>query len=83
MNLNVGTKVALAVAAAAVCVAGAIGVLVHRITAADQLATARSGLDRELLSAADDHAVGRESPARLDPLICPARWHGPCAATSA
>lgn len=46
MNLNVGTKVALAVAAAAVCVAGAIGVLVHRITAADQLATARSGLDR-------------------------------------
>ncbi|WP_405870820.1 ATP-binding protein [Streptomyces sp. NBC_00005] len=67
MNLNVGTKVALAVAAAAVCVAGAIGVLVHRITAADQLATARSGLDRELLSAADDHAVGRESPARLDP----------------
>ncbi|NUP02228.1 MAG: sensor histidine kinase, partial [Nonomuraea sp.] len=65
--MNVGTKVALAVAAAAVCVAGSTGVLVHRITAADQLATARSGLDQRLLSAADDHAVGRKSQARLDP----------------
>ncbi|MCD9879746.1 sensor histidine kinase [Streptomyces guryensis] len=65
--LNVGTKVALAVAVAAVCVAGAIGVLVHRITAADQLAAARAGLDLELVSAAQDHAAGRESPARIDP----------------
>ncbi|WDV56153.1 HAMP domain-containing sensor histidine kinase [Streptomyces coeruleorubidus] len=65
--LNVGAKVALAVAAAALCVAGAIGVLVHRTTAADQLATARSGLDQELVSAAGDHADGRRSDARLDP----------------
>ncbi|MFI8836498.1 ATP-binding protein [Streptomyces afghaniensis] len=65
--MNVGAKVALAVAAAAVCVAGAIGVLVHRITATDQLATARSGLDRELVSAAYDHAAGRSSPATIDP----------------
>ncbi|MER5452745.1 HAMP domain-containing sensor histidine kinase [Streptomyces sp. NPDC002766] len=65
--MNVGTKVALAVATAAVCVAGAIGVLVHRITAADQLATARSGLDRQLLSAADDDADGRRSSAKIDP----------------
>ncbi|MCT9075161.1 sensor histidine kinase [Streptomyces fulvoviolaceus] len=71
MNLNVGAKVALAVAAAAVCVAGAIGVLVHRITAVDQLATARSGLDTELMGAAADHAVGRPSSARLDPSDLP------------
>ncbi|MGW2516205.1 ATP-binding protein [Streptomyces sp. NPDC001617] len=69
--LDVGTKVALAVAAAAVCVAGAIGVLVHRITAADQLATARSGLDQELLSAADDRAAGRGTRARIDPADLP------------
>ena len=68
---DVGTKVALAVAAAAVCVAGAIGVLVHRITAADQLATARSGLDTELMSAADDRAAGRSSAARIDPADLP------------
>ncbi|MGW6906020.1 ATP-binding protein [Streptomyces sp. NPDC054940] len=66
-----GTKVALAVAAAAVCVAGAIGVLVHRITAADQLAAARSGLDRELVSAAEDHAAGRPTDARVDPADLP------------
>ncbi|MFE0255102.1 ATP-binding protein [Streptomyces sp. NPDC059010] len=70
--LNVGTKVALAVAAAAVCVAGSTGVLVHRITAADQLATARSGLDQQLLSAADDNGVGRRSQARIDPPDLPA-----------
>lgn len=65
--LSVGAKVAVAVAAAAMCVAGAIGVLVHRTTAAGQLATARSGLDQELLSAAGAHADGRRSDARLDP----------------
>lgn len=65
--LNVGAKVALAVAAAAMCVAGSTGVLVHRTTAADQLATARSGLDQELRSAADDLADGRKSRAELDP----------------
>ncbi|MFG3261701.1 ATP-binding protein [Streptomyces bobili] len=65
--MNIGTKVALAVAAAALCVAGAVGLLVHRITAADQLATARKDLDRQLLSASYDYAAGRKSPARLDP----------------
>ncbi|OUD00187.1 sensor histidine kinase [Streptomyces swartbergensis] len=65
--LNVGAKVALAVAVAAVCVAGAIGVLVHRITADEQLATARSGLDQELRSAAEELAVGRRSGAEIDP----------------
>ncbi|MCX4882281.1 MULTISPECIES: HAMP domain-containing sensor histidine kinase [unclassified Streptomyces] len=65
--LHVGAKVALAVAAAAMCVAGTIGVLVHRTTAADQLATARSGLDQELLSAAGARTDGRRSDARLDP----------------
>lgn len=71
MNLSVGVRVALAVAVAAVCVAGTIGVLVHRFTAAGQLVTARSGLDAELLSAADDRAVGRPSSARLDPSDLP------------
>ncbi|MET8980780.1 HAMP domain-containing sensor histidine kinase [Streptomyces sp. NPDC004539] len=70
--MNIGTKMALAVAAAAVCVAGAVGLLVHRITAADQLATARADLDRQLVSAAYDHAAGRESAARLDPPDLPA-----------
>lgn len=65
--MNVGTKVAMAVAATALCVAGAIGVLVHRIAAADQLATARADLDRQLMSAAYDYAAARKSPARVDP----------------
>ncbi|WP_217210788.1 HAMP domain-containing sensor histidine kinase [Streptomyces sp. AC550_RSS872] len=65
--LNVGAKVALAVAAAAMCVAAAIGVLVHRTTAAGQLETARAGMDQKLLSAAKDHAEGRRSDARVDP----------------
>ncbi|KUN59586.1 hypothetical protein AQJ54_39895 [Streptomyces griseorubiginosus] len=65
--MNVGAKVALAVAAAAVCVAGVIGVLVHRITADDQLATARSDLDRQLVSAAHDVAAGAGTGARTDP----------------
>ncbi|CAM5657752.1 sensor histidine kinase [Streptomyces griseorubiginosus] len=65
--VNVGAKVALAVAAAAVCVAGVIGVLVHRITADDQLATARSDLDRQLVSAAHDVAAGAGTGARTDP----------------
>jgi signal transduction histidine kinase len=72
VSVNIGTKVALAVAAAAVCVASAVGLLVHRITAADQLATARSNLDRQLMDAAYDHAAGRESAARLDPPGLPA-----------
>ncbi|MEV0227483.1 HAMP domain-containing sensor histidine kinase [Streptomyces sp. NPDC050704] len=70
--MNAGTKVALAVAVAALCVAGAIGVLVHRTTAANQLATARSDLDRQLLSAAYDYAAARKSPARIDPPDLPA-----------
>ncbi|WP_308289961.1 HAMP domain-containing sensor histidine kinase [Streptomyces cylindrosporus] len=70
--VNVGTKIALAVAAAAVCVASAIGVLVHSVTAADQLATARSDLDRRLMSAAYDYSVGRTSAARVDPPDLPA-----------
>ena len=70
--MNIGTKVALAVAAAAVCVASAVGLLVHRITAADQLATARSDLDRQLMSAVYDQAAGRKSAARLDPPDLPA-----------
>ncbi|GAA3773743.1 HAMP domain-containing sensor histidine kinase [Streptomyces phyllanthi] len=65
-----GAKVALAVAAA-LCVAGSTGVLVHRITAADQLATARSDLDQELRSAAADLTDGRESRARIDPADLP------------
>ncbi|MDW4908455.1 HAMP domain-containing sensor histidine kinase [Streptomyces sp. ADMS] len=65
--MNVGTKVALVVATTAVCVAAAIGVLVHRITAGNQLATARTDLDRQLLSAAYDYAAARKSPARVDP----------------
>ncbi|MEU6371636.1 HAMP domain-containing sensor histidine kinase [Streptomyces sp. NPDC046909] len=69
--LNVGAKVALAVAVAAVCVAGAIGVLVHRTTAAYQLDAARSALDQQLLNAADDHAAGRRSAARVDPAGLP------------
>ncbi|MPY40540.1 HAMP domain-containing histidine kinase [Streptomyces phyllanthi] len=68
--MNVGAKVALAVAAA-LCVAGSTGVLVHRITAADQLATARSDLDQELRSAAADLTDGRESRARIDPADLP------------
>ncbi|WP_063786285.1 sensor histidine kinase [Streptomyces acidiscabies] len=70
--MNIGTKVSLAVAAAAVCVASAVGVLVHRITAADQLTTARADLDRQLVAAAYDHAAGRETDARIDPPDLPA-----------
>ncbi|MEU9174850.1 HAMP domain-containing sensor histidine kinase [Streptomyces sp. NPDC048420] len=65
--MNIGTKVALAVAAAAVTVAAVIGVLVHRVTAAEQLSTARSELDRQLVSAAYDYAAARRSPARINP----------------
>jgi signal transduction histidine kinase len=65
--VNVGTKVALAVAATAVCVAASIGVLVHRVTAGNQLATARTDLDRQLMSAAYDYVAARKSPARVDP----------------
>lgn len=70
--VNVGTKVALAVAAAAVCVAGAIGVLVHRITAQDQLNSARSAFDQQLQNAAEDHAAGRPTHARVNPAGLPA-----------
>ena len=72
IRLNIGTKVALAVAAAAVCVASAVGLLVHRITAADQLTTARSDMDRRLMTAVYDQAAGRKSEARLDPPDLPA-----------
>ncbi|MFF8322209.1 ATP-binding protein [Streptomyces bobili] len=72
MRLNIGTKVALAVAAAAVCVASAVGLLVHRITATDQLTSARSDMDRRLMSAVYDQAAGRKSEARLDPPDLPA-----------
>ncbi|MGW2720972.1 sensor histidine kinase [Streptomyces sp. NPDC001492] len=72
IRLNIGTKVALAVAAAAVCVASAVGLLVHRITAANQLTTARSDMDRRLMTAVYDQAAGRKSEARLDPPDLPA-----------
>ncbi|MFF3380798.1 ATP-binding protein [Streptomyces sp. NPDC002680] len=71
-GVHVGTKVALAVAAAALAVASVVGVLVHRLTAADQLATARKELDRQLMSAAYDYAAARKSPARIDPPDLPA-----------
>ncbi|MFJ4202871.1 ATP-binding protein [Streptomyces sviceus] len=70
--MNIGTKVALAVAAAAVCVASAVGLLVHRITATDQLNSARSDMDRRLMTAVYDQAAGRKSEARLDPPDLPA-----------
>ncbi|MEU6348103.1 HAMP domain-containing sensor histidine kinase [Streptomyces sp. NPDC047072] len=69
--MNVGTKVALAVAAAAVTVAATSGVLVHRVTAADQLSTARSELDGRLMSDAYDYYAARKSPARLNPRDLP------------
>ncbi|MEU5045909.1 HAMP domain-containing sensor histidine kinase [Streptomyces griseorubiginosus] len=72
IRLNIGTKVALAVAAAAVCVASAVGLLVHRITATDQLTSARSDMDRRLMAAVYDQAAGRKSEARLDPPDLPA-----------
>ncbi|MET9080714.1 HAMP domain-containing sensor histidine kinase [Streptomyces sp. NPDC004237] len=74
--MNIGTKMALAVAAAAMCVASAVGLLVHHVTAAGQLATARSDLDRQLLAAAYDQAAGRKSAARLDPPDLPAPVSG-------
>ncbi|GAV39917.1 sensor histidine kinase [Streptomyces acidiscabies] len=63
---SLGTKVALAVAAAATCVASAVGVLVHRLTAEDQLKTARAAFDRDMVTAAYDHAAGRRNQARVD-----------------
>ncbi|MDO0933900.1 HAMP domain-containing sensor histidine kinase [Streptomyces sp. DG2A-72] len=65
--MNVGTKVALAVAAAAMTVAAAVGVLVHHLTSERQLDTARSELDRQLVTAAYDYAAARTSPARINP----------------
>ncbi|MER6284418.1 sensor histidine kinase [Streptomyces sviceus] len=70
--MNLRTKLALAVATAAVTVATVIGVLVHHVTAADQLSTARSELDRQLVSAAYDYAAARRSPARINPPSLPA-----------
>lgn len=72
IRLDIGPKVALAVAAAAVCVASAVGLLVHRITATDQLTSARSDMDRRLMTAVYDQAAGRKSEARLDPPDLPA-----------
>jgi len=72
VTAHIGTKVALAVAAAAVSVSAATGVLVHRVTAADQLTTARSELDQRLLGSAYDYAAARKSPARLNPPDLPA-----------
>ncbi|MEU0204490.1 MULTISPECIES: HAMP domain-containing sensor histidine kinase [unclassified Streptomyces] len=69
---NVGTKVALAVATAALTVASVIGVLVHHITYDSQLDTARKELDRQLMNAAYDYAAARKSPARIDPPDLPA-----------
>ncbi|NEA99036.1 HAMP domain-containing sensor histidine kinase [Streptomyces sp. SID13726] len=65
--MNLGTKVALAVAAAAVSVSAVTGLLVHHLTAGNQLGTARSELDVRLMSAAYDYAAARKSPARLNP----------------
>ena len=70
--VNVGAKVALAVAAAALAVAAVIGVLVHHITAGEQLATARTQLDEQLMNAAYDYAAARKSPATVDPPDLPA-----------
>ncbi|MGW1716383.1 ATP-binding protein [Streptomyces sp. NPDC002156] len=71
-GVHVGTKVALAVAAAALAVSSVVGVLVHRLTAADQLATARKELDQQLMTAAYDYAAARKSPARINPPNLPA-----------
>ncbi|WP_405848908.1 ATP-binding protein [Streptomyces sp. NBC_01518] len=72
IRLNIGTKVALAIAAGAVCVASAVGLLVHHCIATDQLTSARSGMDRRLMTAVYDQAAGRKSEARLDPPDLPA-----------
>lgn len=71
LALNVGTKVALAVAVAALTVASVIGVLVHHITATDQLDSARADLDEQLMNAAYDYAAARRSPARINPSNLP------------
>nr|WP_203614748.1 HAMP domain-containing sensor histidine kinase [Streptomyces sp. SID13726] len=57
----------MAVAAAAVSVSAVTGLLVHHLTAGNQLGTARSELDVRLMSAAYDYAAARKSPARLNP----------------
>ncbi|MFJ9565158.1 ATP-binding protein [Streptomyces fuscichromogenes] len=67
LTMNIGTRVALAVAAAAVTMGAATGLLVHRVTAADQLGAARTALDERLTSAAHDYATAGTSPARLNP----------------
>lgn len=70
--MNVGAKVALAVAAAALSVAATVGILVHQVTVANQLSTARDELDGQLMSAAYDYAAARKSPARINPPDLPA-----------
>jgi signal transduction histidine kinase len=69
--VTIGMKTALAVAVAAVTVSTVIGVLVHHLTQADQLATARSELDHQLMDDAYDYAAARESPARINPADLP------------
>ncbi|MES5824650.1 HAMP domain-containing sensor histidine kinase [Streptomyces sp. RG80] len=64
---TVGRKVTLTVAVAALSVSTVIGVLVHRLTASEQLTVARSQLDQQLMSAVYDYAAARKSPARINP----------------
>ncbi|MGW0712965.1 ATP-binding protein [Streptomyces sp. NPDC002643] len=70
--VNLGAKIALVVATTALTVATTIGVLVHRLTAADQLSVSRAELDRQLTNAAYDYAAGRKSEATVDPPDLPA-----------
>lgn len=69
--MTIGMKTALAVAVAAVTVSTVIGVLVHHLTQADQLTTARSELDHQLMDDAYDYAAARKSPARINPADLP------------
>ncbi|MFD5258628.1 ATP-binding protein [Streptomyces bobili] len=71
LTLTIGAKTALAVAVAAVTVSTVIGVLVHHLTQAHQLATARSELDQQLVDDAYDYAAARKSPARINPADLP------------
>lgn len=68
---TIGKKVTLVVAAAALSVSTVIGVLVHHLTACEQLAVARSELDGQLMTAAYDYAAARKSPARINPTDLP------------
>ncbi|MBH1937538.1 HAMP domain-containing histidine kinase [Streptomyces sp. AV19] len=70
--MGLRTKTALVVAGTAAIIATLIGFLVHQRTTEDQQRQAARAADAQLLRALDDHAVGIDSDALVNPRELPA-----------